>query len=206
MDQPPAGSEPVHSHVSTSVVLLALTHDAPAGAVTLAWLMCHLQRRSFGIVLLLLGVCGLLPVISPLAGLLLFIPAFQMIRGHPAPIFPVRIAERPIPTDHFTAMLKRLIPTLRYLEHFIRPRWRTPFEITKRVIGVFVLLLGVCLLAPIPLSNIPISLAIVLLAFAYLEEDGILLAIALTIALGLFAAGGAALWGAVAAMNWLARG
>ena len=86
-------------------------------------------------------------------------------------------------------MLKRIIPALRYLERFIRPRWPTPFEITKRVIGGFVLLLGGCLLAPLPLSNVPVSLTIVLLAFAYLEEDGILLALALVIALGLFAVG-----------------
>jgi hypothetical protein len=205
MDQRSA-DKAVHPHVPTSAVLAALIHDAPAGAVTLAWLMGHLQGRSFGIILLLLGVCGLLPVISPVAGLLLFIPAYQMIRAHPAPIFPRRIAERPIATDKLTAMLQRIIAALRYLEHFIQPRWHTPFETTKRVIGVFVLLLGVCLLAPLPLSNIPISLTIVLLSFAYLEEDGILLAVALAIALGLFAAGAAALWSTVAAMIWLARG
>ncbi len=75
------------SPVPTSVVLARLIHDAPAGPVTLAWLMVHLHTRSFGIILLLLGVCGLLPVVSPIAGLLLFIPALQMIRAQPAPIF-----------------------------------------------------------------------------------------------------------------------
>jgi hypothetical protein len=198
----PRGAEP---QLPTSVVLERLIRDAPADYVTLAWLMGHLRTRSFGVVLLLLGVCGLLPVVSPVAGLMLAIPAFQMIRAHPAPIFPRRVAERPVATDKLTAMLKRIIPALRYLERFIRPRWPTPFEITKRVIGGFVLLLGVCLLAPLPLSNIPISLTIVLMAFAYLEEDGILLALALAIALGLFAVGAVALWSMVAAAAWLAR-
>jgi hypothetical protein len=201
MDQRTAGT-----HVPTSDVLARLIHDAPAGHVTLAWLMGHLRTRSFGIILLLLGVCGLLPVVSPVAGLLLSIPAIQMIRAHSVPVFPRRLAERPIATDKLAAMLLRIIPALRYLEQFIRPRWHTPFETTKRVIGGFVLLLGVCLLTPIPLSNVPVSLTIVLLAFAYLEEDGILLAIALAIAFGLFAAGAAALWTTVAAMIWLARG
>jgi hypothetical protein len=73
------------------------------------------------------------------------------------------------------------------------------------VIGVFVLLLGVCLLAPLPLSNIPISLTIVLVAFAYLEEDGILLAVALTFTLGLLTAVAAALSSMVAEMVWLPR-
>jgi hypothetical protein len=82
----------------------------------------------------------------------------------------------------------------------------TPFEATKRMIGGFVLLFGVCLLAPLPLSNIPISLTIVLVAFAYLVEDGILLAVALTITLGLLAAVAATLWSTVAELVWLIRG
>jgi hypothetical protein len=167
--------------------------------------MDHLRPRSFGIILLLLGVCGLLPVVSPVAGLLLTIPAFQMICAHPAPIFPRRVAERAVATDKLAATLMRIIPALRYLERFVRPRWPTPFETTRRVIGGFVLLLGVCLFAPLPLSNIPISLTIVLVAFAYLEEDGILLALALAIALGLFGVGAVALWSTVAAGIWLAR-
>ena len=100
--------------------------------------MGYLRGRSFGIILLLLGVCGLLPVVSAVAGLMLAIPAFQMILAHPAPIFPRRIAERPVATDKLAAMLVRIIPALRYLERFIRPRWPTPFEITKRVVGVVV--------------------------------------------------------------------
>jgi hypothetical protein len=197
MDRSPSGT-----NVPTSVILARLVRDAPAGHVTLAWLMDHLRTRSFGIVLLLLGVCGLLPVLSPLAGLLLFIAAFQMIRAQAAPVFPRRIAERPIATDELSAMLLRIIPALHYLERFICPRWRTPFETTKRVIGVAVLLLGVCLLAPIPLSNIPIGLTVVLLAFAYLEEDGVLLAVAFV----LFAAGAAILFSTVAAVGWLTKG
>ena len=193
------------TRLPTSVVLEHLIRDAPADRVTLAWLIGHLRTRSFGMILLSLGVCGLLPVVSPVAGLMLAIPAFQMIRAHPAPIFPRRVAARAVATDKLAATLKRLIPALRYLERFIRLRWPTPFEITKRVIGGFVLLLGGCLLAPLPLSNIPVSLTIVIVAFAYLEEDRILLARALAIALGLFAMGTLAIWSTVAATVWLAR-
>ena len=135
---------------------------------------------------------------------MLAIPAFQMIRAHPAPVFPGASRNEPSRLTNLL-MLKRIIPALRYLERLIRPRWPTPFEITKRVIGGFVLLLGGCLLAPLPLSNLPVSLTIVLLAFAYLEEDGILLALALAIALGLFAVGAMALWGTVATAVWLGR-
>jgi hypothetical protein len=150
-------------------------------------------------VLLLLGIVGLLPVVSPAAGALLIIPAFQMIRARPAPVFPRKVARRPLSTSRLTNMVTRVTPALRYLERFVRPRWPTPFETTKRVIGFVVLLLGLGFFVPIPLSNIPAGLAVILVAFAYLEEDGVLLAAALVFSFVLFALGAVALWGSIAA-------
>lgn len=192
-------------YLPTSSILERLVRDAPGDRVALAWLIRHLGERSFGIVLLVVGICGLLPVISPAIGLLLAIPAFQMMRAHPGPVLPRGIAERRLTTDKLVAVLRRMIPALRYLERFVRPRWSTPFGATKRVVGGFVFLLGIGLMAPLPLTNVPVSLTIVLLAFAYLEEDGVLLVGALVIAVGLFVAGAAAIWGTIAAAGWLAR-
>lgn len=191
-------------HTPTSAILERLIDEAPAGDVTIAWLMNQLRPRSFGLILLLLGVCGMLPLLSPIAGVLLAVPAFQMIRADPRPIFPRRLSQRTVPTTKLAALLARLIPALRWLERFVRPRWPTPFQATKRVIGVVVLLLGLGLFVPIPLSNVPVGLTIILIAFAYLEEDGILLALSLAMALVLFGAGGVALWGTIEAGNWLA--
>jgi len=189
----------------TSQVLEHLILDAPIDRVNLGWLIERLGSRSFGFVLLLLGICALLPMVSPIAGLLLTIPAFQMIRAHAAPVFPQRVAHRSVATDKLAAVIRRIIPPLRYLERLVRPRWSTPFETTKRVIGGFVLTLGLCLLVPLPLSNIPVGLTVMLMAFAYLEEDGILLAVAMLIALILFVAGGAGLWSTIAGIIWLTK-
>jgi hypothetical protein len=185
--------------IPTSQVLETLMERAPAEHVTVAWLLDHLRTRSFGIVLLLLGILGLVPVVSPVAGILISIPAYQMIRARGAPAFPRVVAQRPLPAHRLSGMVRRVTPTLRFLERFVRPRWQTPFETTKRVIGGIVLLLGLGLLAPLPLSNVPVSLTVILIAFAYLEEDGLLLAAALVIALALFTAGAFALWGTIAA-------
>jgi hypothetical protein len=142
--------------VPTSVVLEGLMHEAPAGTVSLGWLVARLGPRSFGLVLLLLGLLALLPGIAIAAGLLLAVPASQMLRGHAAPGFP-------------------------------------------RLVGALMLLLGMLLLAtPVPLSNVPYAIAIILLAVAYLEEDGAALCIALGVAIVAFAAGVAALWPALA--------
>ena len=178
----------------TSAVLDGLIEAAPAGHVTMDWLLAHLKSRSFGILFLVLGVCGLIPLISPLAGLLLVILAFQMVRGHDGPLLPRRLGSRPIATAKLVSMLSRVVPVLRYLERFVRPRWPMPVEISNRIVGGMVILLSLGLFVPFPLSNVPFGLNIVLLSFAYLEQDSILLSLALVAALCLLAAVLGAIW------------
>ena len=190
----------------TSAVLQGLLDDAPADQFTLAWLLGHLHRRSFGFIMLLLALVAMLPGISYVAGLLLAVPALEMIAGRVAPVFPRRIATRPLPTRNLDRVVRRAIPVLRYLERAIRPRWHTPLEVTKRVVGVVVLLLTVLLLlAPVPMIQVVPALVIVMISLAYLEEDGVLLSIALLIAVALLAITGVALWKMVADAVWIGR-
>ena len=109
-----------------SAVLQLLLDDAPSDQFTLAWLLGHLHRRSFGFIMLLLALVAMLPGISYVAGLLLLVPALAMIANRVAPFFPRRIAAHPLPTRHLDRVLSRAIPALRYLERAIRPRWHTP--------------------------------------------------------------------------------
>jgi hypothetical protein len=189
-----------------SAVLQGLLDDAPADQFTLAWLLGHLHRRSFGFIMLLLALVAMLPGISYVAGLLLAVPALEMIAGRVAPVFPRRIATRPLPTRNLDRVVRRAIPVLRYLERAIRPRWHTPLEVTKRVVGVVVLLLTVLLLlAPVPMIQVVPALVIVMISLAYLEEDGVLLSIALLIAVALLAITGVAVWKMVAGAVWIGR-
>ena len=92
---------------------------------------------------------------------------------------------------------RRAIPMLRYLEKAVYPRWPATVEATKRVVGVIVLLLtAVLLLTPVPLSNVAPAMVIALIALAYIEEDGLLLSVALFAAIVLIGAAAAAVWGA----------
>jgi hypothetical protein len=134
-----------------------------------------------------------------LAGLLLIIVAFQMARGHDGPLLPKRLGARPIATTKLISMLSRVIPVLRYLERIVRPRWPTPVEITKRTVGGLVILLSLGLFVPVPFSNVPFGLNIILLSFAYLEQDGVLLFLALLAAFCLLAAVLMIVWGTASA-------
>jgi hypothetical protein len=193
----------MQARVPTSIVLSDLLgRDAPE-QVTLTWLMGQLSERSFGIVLLLLALVGLVPGLSLLAGVLLLVVAAQMMLGRPEPAFPRRISARPFATRRLVQAVQWVVPVLRALERIIRPRWPTPFQTTQRVVGGVVLLLACSLFAPVPLSNIPPALVIGLIAFAYLEEDGALLGIALVAALIMLSAALLAVWEALSTMGWV---
>ena len=106
--------------VPASVVLQELHDAAPADQFTLGWLMDRLQKQSFGLIMLLLAIVAIAPGISIVGGLLLLIPAFQMIAGRSAPVFPRWIADRPLPTKHLGPVVQRAISALKCLEKVIR--------------------------------------------------------------------------------------
>jgi len=93
------------------------------------------------------------------------------------PRMPRVIASRRIPAARFARVVHRIIPALRSVERLVHPRLRTPFEATKRAVGVVVLLLGATLVSPFPFSHVIPAFVIVLVSVAYLEEDGVLLCI-----------------------------
>ncbi len=68
---------------------------------------------------------------------------------------------------------------------------------SKLAAGVAILALSGLFLAPLPLIQIVPALLVALIALAYLEEDGLLLCLALLGTLVLLAVATAAVWGAV---------
>jgi hypothetical protein len=165
----------MEKRVPTSVVLEGLLQNAPLDCVTLDWIVDHLSERSFGIVMLLIALVALIPGASPLAGILLATIAFQMILARPGPILPRNVAARRLSTPQLARLCERVVAVLKRIERLVRPRRHTPFEATKRAIGFVILLLSATLLAPIPFSHVIPALVIMLLAFAFLESDGVLL-------------------------------
>jgi hypothetical protein len=184
--------------MASSRVLEEILDSAPADYFTLGWLTATLEQRSFGIMILFLGLLGTAPVGSTIPGLLLAVLAVQMIAGRGQPIFPHFIAARRLPTQSLRLVGGRAIPFLKFLERAIHPRWPIAFEASKRAVGVVVLLLtALMLLTPVPLSNVVPAIVIAVISLAYIEEDGLLLLVALFVAVTLIGLTLAALWGAV---------
>jgi hypothetical protein len=190
----------------SSRVLEDLLDQAPADTFTLGWLMSTLHQRSFGIVMLFLGLLAMVPIGSTVPGLLLAAVAVQLIAGRREPVFPHFITDRRLPTRYLVRVGARAVPILQYLEKAVYPRWPTTFEVAKRFIGFMVLLLtAMLLLTPVPLSNVAPAIVTALISFAYIEEDGLLLCSALLAAVVLIGVASAAVWGTIVSAVLISR-
>ena len=108
------------------------------------------------------------------------------------------ITERRLPTQYLTRLGERAVPILRFLERVVHPRWPLAFDMARRSVGVMVLLLtATLLLTPVPLSNIPPAILVVLISLAYIEEDGLLLCLAFLFAVILISIATVAVWGTI---------
>jgi hypothetical protein len=61
----------------TSELLEELVSKAPDGPVDLEWLLGHLDKRSFGLPMLLLGLLVIIPGIATIATMALLFPAVE---------------------------------------------------------------------------------------------------------------------------------
>ena len=185
--------------VPTSVHLSRMLDRSQGPRVSIGWLMGALGERSFGPTLLVMAVIALLPGLSTVVGLLIAWPAIQLILGHAAATLPRAMARREIDVARLERIIAILLPRLAWVERLIRPRWPTVFETARRLVGVAMLLVGVTLVSPVPLTQIVPALVIMLLALAYLEQDGL----ALFATLCSLALTGMTVWGAVETIDWI---
>jgi hypothetical protein len=195
MEQVPADKK---QRMPSSRVLEEVIDQAPADYFTVGWLTSTLQQRSFGIVMLLLGLLATIPVGSTVPGFILAVMAVQLIVGRAEPVFPHFIMTRRLPTKQLRRLGGRAIHVLKYLEKVVHPRWPMTFEVARHAVGVMVLLLTILLLlTPVPLSNVAPAMVISLISLAYVEEDGLLCSVGFLAAIILIGLGSAAVWGTI---------
>jgi hypothetical protein len=187
-----------------SAMLLELVDSLPVNHFTLEWLLGRFDRRSFGLVLLILSLAALVPGVSMLAGPLLAVPAFEMILGRRVPSFPRRVAIHPLSTTSLASIVRRALPVVMFLE-IVHPRWHISPDVSRRAVGIAVLIVSVLFLVPLPLIQIVPALLMTLMALAYLEEDGLLLCLSLVGAAVLLAITTAATWETILGVASISR-
>lgn len=145
-------------------------------------------RRAFGAALLLAIMPAFLPLpfgVGAISGPLVSILGLQMLFGRRQPWLPKRWREKTVPRARLDGFNAKMGGVLRWIERLCRPRLNglaTRLGATLFT-GAQLVLLGVLLAMPIPLTNYPFGLLLVLYALALVERDGLLQLVAWTLGL-----------------------
>jgi hypothetical protein len=158
------------------------TAGDPDELLRLRDLLAGLERRAFGMLLLVAILPAFIPIPigGAISGPLVVLIGLQLLAGRQRPWLPAAIAIRG-PRRHALARFDRLVsPWLARLEKVVRPR--LPQLLHHRAAaafsGLLLVLLGLLLSLPIPLTNYLFGGLLLLFALALLERDGALMIVA----------------------------
>lgn len=169
-----------HLRETTSQVLHRLTVGPPEDKVTFGDMVDALGERGFGMLLILLALPNCIPFpgvpgVSFVTGMAIFYIGIQLILGRDEPALPDWLNRKSFTRGQLAGFITKTTPLLRWLEKPIRPRLSSmvagPGE---RIIGVVALIHAVTLALPIPMGNLPQGIALILLALALIELDGLM--------------------------------
>lgn len=155
----------------------------PEDVLKLGDVFAGLGKRSFGMLLFISTLPGFIPVPGAggaISGPLVVMLGSQLLLGMRKPWLPGFVARR---GPHRRAMVRfrdRIAPWLARLERAVRPRAAALLDhrLASAFTGVLLILLGLLLALPIPFTNYLFAGLLMLFAFALLERDGVLMALA----------------------------
>ncbi len=154
--------------------------------LTIGDILAQTSERSFSLLIVLLALPFLSPVMPPglstIAGAGCILIGLQMALGIRKLWLPRRISRFQFPSKFSSQLLKSLEKVTKFLTKFVRPRISQLAEnaYVWRLNGLCIAWLAVLLSLPvsfIPFSNTIPAVAILILAVATLEADGLLLGI-----------------------------
>lgn len=175
-------------------------------AITVRDVLSKLDRRGFGLLLLLLALPNCIPNIpgiSTVFGILLLAPGLQMIFGAGTVWLPKRLANMEVKPDTVRRAIDVALPRLRSLEKFVTPRLEflteRPFTILS---GIQVVILAGILILPIPLGNWPPGMSVAALAIGLIQRDGLMTLISIGFFIASLIIAPLGLGMALAGLNW----
>lgn len=164
---------------STSDILHDIT-GFHGETITIRDLSAQLGDRGFGLMLLLFALPNAIPLPMPGVSALTSIPliffAMQLCLGKGRVWLPDWLADRQIPMRGLRRLIQKSLPWLMKVEKRVKPRLDNITTLRfERFAGGLILLLAVLLALPVPLGNLPLAIAMVALALAITERDGVVM-------------------------------
>lgn len=170
-----------HARERTSELLAGIAAAAGEDSVPLGEIVDRFGVRAFGILLVLATLAAFIPTpvgAGAIAGPLVLLVGAQMLVGMKKPWLPRWLRERKVSRAAIGRFVERMRRPLQWLERASRPRWIALFSGPWPVLtGLLVIGHAIVLALPIPLTNYPLAMVLVVTGVALVEDDGIALAI-----------------------------
>ncbi len=166
-------------HKRVSLVLRAVIDTAPGDTISVREIIEAFGERAFGFVIILFSLPNCIPAppgMNSVFGIPVLLFAVQLALGFKKPWLPRRIMEKRFRVVTFRKIIDKAEPRLQWVEKCLRPRHTALFGARgDRLIGIFAIVLALCVIVPLPGTNWVPSIALVILSMAILQEDGLVL-------------------------------
>ena len=167
------------AHKRVSLVLRAVIETAPGDTISVREIIEAFGERAFGFVIILFSLPNCIPAppgMNSVFGLPVLLFAVQLALGFKKPWLPRRILDKRFRVATFRKIIDVAEPRLQRVEKILRPRHTALFGPRgDRLIGVFAVILALCVIVPLPGTNWVPSIALVILSMAIMQEDGLVL-------------------------------
>jgi hypothetical protein len=161
---------------STRMLVDHLAQGDPAEMVSFGALLDEFSERGFGLFLLLAMLPNFIPApgVGALSGGLVTLIGVQLLFHFQHPWLPQFIAKRTIQRSSLAHFRQRFDKWLGRIEKLIRPR--NPFFLENKIAhafsGLLLILLGIVLALPLPLTNYLFGALLLGYSLALIERDG----------------------------------
>ena len=190
----PQDSHAASDEAGTRILLDGFAFGDPEEILRLGDVFAGLGRRSFGMLLFVSTLPAFIPIPGvggAISGPLVILIGAQLLVGLRKPWLPGFISTRGPHRRLMARFRDQLSPWLARLERVVHPRADALLDhrLASALSGLMLVLLGVLLALPIPLTNYLFGGLLLLFALALLERDGWLMAgawIAGVISIGVF--------------------
>jgi hypothetical protein len=170
---------PPTAHRRASEVLRAAAEGSNAEYISIREIVDAFGERAFGFVIILFSLPNCVPAppgVLSIFGVPVFLFAVQMALGRHKPWLPRKILDKQFKRADLVSVLDKAAPKLAMVERLLKPRATFLFSpLMDRLFGIFVALLALSVILPLPGTNYLPAFATVFLAMALIEEDGVVL-------------------------------
>jgi hypothetical protein len=172
--------------ITTRGLVNQLAEGDPNDVMTLGELLDRFSERSFGLFLLIVMLPCFIPIpvgMGAISGGLCSLIGLQFLARLEHPWLPRAVARREIHRYRMIHFRDRMGKWLDRLERLTKPRLPVLLQhpAAHAFTGLLLVVLGVLLVLPLPLTNYPFGLILLAFSFALIERDGLLMLIAWTL-------------------------